>query len=180
MNSPKSKIILFVCTGNTCRSPMAETLLKATLKKRKLRGFLVKSAGISAKKGDTMNCKSAEVLAENGLARDKFTSKKLTGKMLVDAFAVISMTEAQRDYLLDMRWNALKKADKIDGEVENNVYSFAELTGYEVLDPYGKDLDCYRYVYGLLEAGTAALIQNLRLEEYALPPAPRKPRTKKS
>ncbi len=179
MNKPKSKTILFVCTGNTCRSPMAETLLKAALKKQKLRGFLVKSAGISAKKGDTMNPKSAEVLAENGLARENFTSKKLTGKMLVDAFAVISMTGAQRDYLLDMRWHALKKAGLIDDEVENNVYSFAELTGYEVLDPYGKDLDCYRYVYGLIEAGVSALIENLRLKDYALPPTPRKPRTKK-
>ena len=121
MNTPKSKTILFVCTGNTCRSPMAETLLKSALKKRKLRGFLVKSAGISAKKGDTINPKSAEVLAENGLARDKFVSKKLTGKMLLDAFAVVAMTEKQRDYLLDMRWNALKKAGKTDGEVENNV-----------------------------------------------------------
>ncbi len=161
MATRKKKKIVFVCTGNTCRSPMAQLLLSQRLKELNLKGFDVRSAGIAAKRGDTINPKSAQVLGENGIACDKFSSTKLTEKLLLDAFAVVCMTERQREYLMDMRWNALKKADRPLDNVENNVYSFAEITGYEILDPYGKDIDCYRYVFGLLAAGMSNLVEKL-------------------
>ncbi len=169
-----NKKILFICTGNTCRSPMAERLLKAKIKEKKWKGFSISSAGIAAKKGDVINPKSAYVLAENGIDASKFSSKLLKGSVLVDAFAVICMTEAQRDTLLDMRWQALRKADRIgEEEIPNNIYSFAELGGYEIPDPYGRELDCYRYVFSLLAAGMAGVIDKLRLEEFAEKPKPR-------
>ena len=59
-------------------------------------------------------------------------------------------------------------------EIENNVYSFKELVGYDIPDPYGKDIDEYRRVFALLEGGMSALIENLNLRAHALPPAPRK------
>ncbi len=168
MSAPKRKKILFVCTGNTCRSPMAEILLKDRLERLGLKGFTVASAGTKAKKGDTINPHSAQVLKENGLPVEKFASKRLTDKLVREAFAVICMTAAQRDYLLDFRWNAFKKAGE---EVpENNVYAFAELAGYEIMDPYGRDIDCYRYVYGLLAAGVQTVVEGLDLAAYAYIP----------
>ena len=164
MAARKRKKIVFVCTGNTCRSPMAQLLLDKRLKELELKGFDVRSAGTAAKKGDAINPKSAQVLQENGIACENFLSTKLTEKLLLDAFAVVCMTERQREYLMDMRWNALKKAGKSMDDAENNVYSFAEITGYEILDPYGKDLDCYRYVFGLLAAGMSQLTEKLDLK----------------
>ena len=67
MSTTQLKKIIFVCTGNTCRSPMAEYLLKKALKERKLKGFKVVSAGIHAKKGDAMNPKSAQILTDHGI-----------------------------------------------------------------------------------------------------------------
>lgn len=177
MNTRKKKKIVFVCTGNTCRSPIAQLLLESKLQAAGMKGFEVRSAGIAAKRGDTINPKSAQTLAENGIGSEGFLSTKLTDKLLIDAFAVVCMTEKQRDFLMDMRWNALKKAGKTaEGEIENNVYSFAELTGYEILDPYGKDIECYRYVYGLLAAGMPCLIEKLGLQavETATAKKPRK------
>ncbi len=178
MSAPKRKKIVFVCTGNTCRSPMAEILLKDRLKALGLKGFTVTSAGLKAKRGDTINPHSKSVLQENGLEVEKFTSAKLTEKLAREAFAIVCMTDAQRDYLLDFRWNALRKAGE-EG-FENNVYAFADLTGYEILDPYGRDIDCYRYVYGLLSAGVDALIEKLRLSAHAYVPKTKKKSAKKA
>ena len=170
MSAKKPKII-FVCTGNTCRSPMAEILLKKALEQFQLQGIAVLSAGVAAKRGDTINPKSAHVLMEYGLEVGEFKSKKLNDKMLRDAYAIVCMTEKQRDYLMDARWNAIKKQG--EEAQENNVYSFAELVGYEIPDPYGKDMDAYRYVFGLLAKGMKPLIEKLGLRDVAKKPKKR-------
>ena len=173
MSAPKRKKIVFVCTGNTCRSPMAELLLKRRLDELGLKGYTVNSAGIRAKKGDVINPKSAQVLEENGIVAEGFTSTKLTDKIVRESFAIVCMTESQKDFLTDMRWNAFKKAG--EEAQENNVRSFYEITGYEVIDPYGRDMDCYRYVYGLLSAGIDRLIDKLDLRLHAYVPKTKKP-----
>ena len=176
MAKKNEKKIIFVCTGNTCRSPMAERILDKALNERALKGFCVSSAGIAARKGDVMNPKSVQVLSEHGLPSDGFTSKLIDKKSLREAFAIVCMTEQQKDILLEMRWQAFKKVGEVgDAEIENNIFTFAEFTGYSIIDPYGRDIDCYRYVYGLMAAGMPALIDGLRLPENA-----KKTRTKKA
>ncbi len=175
MSAVKLKKIVFVCTGNTCRSPMAEFLFKKVLKKEKLRGFKISSAGIQATKGDAMNPKSAQVLSENGIDVATFSATRLSDKTLKEATAIICMTESHCDYLMDRRWSILRKAG--EEEIENNVYAFQEFVGYDVPDPYGKDLDTYRYVYGLLERGMYAIIEGLELRSLALPTPEKKPKT---
>lgn len=174
MSKKKTKKIIFVCTGNTCRSPMAEALLKRALERRGLQGFEVRSAGISAKAGDGINPNSAQVLEEQGISAEGFASTLLNETLLKEAFAIVCMTEKQRDYLMDARWHTLRK-NGVEN-IENNVWSFSEIAGYEVLDPYGKDVDCYRYVFSLLEGGMSALIEKLKLVEGA--EKPKKPRAK--
>ena len=161
--SVKKKKIIFVCTGNTCRSPMAEMLLKNECKIRAWKTFTVTSAGISVKRGSVIHPNTVAVLEEKGIAVESFKTKRLTEKMMKDAYAIVCMTESQREYLLDARWHALRKIG--EEEIENNVYSFSEFTGYEILDPYGKDVDCYRYVFGLLAGGMSALTNKLGLQE---------------
>ncbi len=167
MSGTKLKKLVFVCTGNTCRSPMAECLLRQELKKRKLRGFKVCSVGVSTRKGKPMNPKSVQVLEEHGVPMGKFASSPVTDKLLQEALVFICMTDEHKDILMDMRWNVLRKAGEED--IENNIYSFFDVAGYDVPDPYGYDVDRYRYTYELLERGMSALIENLQLKKYALP-----------
>jgi hypothetical protein len=95
------------------------------------------------------------------IANDQISAYRpeLNGKPITNEVIMGKLTDAQRDLLMEMRWQALRDAG--EEEIENNVYSFSELTGYEVLDPYGRDLDCYRYVYELIAGGMSALTAKL-------------------
>ena len=116
MKRKTGKKIIFVCTGNTCRSPMAERLLESKIAERKIKGFCVYSAGLRATKGTPMNPKSVQVLEEHGLSAAEFASAPIKDRDLRDAFAIVCMTEEQKDRLMDMRWQALRKADRIGEE----------------------------------------------------------------
>lgn len=153
------KWIVFVCTGNTCRSPMAEAVFRKKAEELGLVKLKVCSVGTRAKKGDKINEKSALVLREKGIEIGEFSAKKVDKRTLERSLAVICMTDAQRDFLMEMRWQALR--EKGEEEIENNVYSFSELAGYEVLDPYGKDIDCYRYVYELIAGAIPTIMDKL-------------------
>ncbi|MBQ8291164.1 MAG: hypothetical protein IJX88_01455 [Clostridia bacterium] len=185
MAAVKKKKIVFVCTGNTCRSPMAEMLLRDTIERLKIKNVTVSSAGIKAKSGDLMNPKSLQTLTAKGIPVTEFAAKKLDKRTLKDAFAIVCMTDGQRDLLMETRWQALRKAG-VEGEFENTVYSFSELAGYEILDPYGRDLDCYSYVFELLAGGMSAVLNKLlpeNLREYRAEKSKKRasaPRKKKS
>lgn len=153
------KLVVFVCTGNTCRSPMAEMILRKRAEELGLTKLKISSAGTKAKKGDALNEKSAQVLMEKGFEPLTFAAKKIDKRMLKQSLAIVCMTDVQRDMLMEMRWKALREAG--EEEIENNVYSFSELAGYQVLDPYGRDIDCYRYVYELIAGGMSALIEKI-------------------
>ncbi len=124
----KHKKIVFVCTGNTCRSPMAEAALRAELKKRKIAWYTVQSAGISAVEGNPVNPLAKEALAKEKLSLSpKFRSRRLSEKLVGEAFAVVCMEEAQRAHFPN------------DGKVT----SFFELCGREIPDPYGQGEEVY-------------------------------------
>lgn len=120
------------------------------------RGF---SAGLKASENGNINPNSAAVLSENGLSIDNFSSRELDPDMLGKAYAIICMTDRQRDILMDMRWNILRRAGFSD--IENNVFSFSDIAGYEIPDPFGKNLDCYRLTYQKIVGGMSALIEKL-------------------
>ncbi|MBC8202156.1 MAG: low molecular weight protein arginine phosphatase [Planctomycetes bacterium] len=85
--------ILFVCTGNTCRSPLAEGLAQKWLKEHNHEGWLAVSAGIYAIDGMSTSSETLQALENRGISYDG-TSTLLTEEMAKEATLVICMSES--------------------------------------------------------------------------------------
>lgn len=145
----KRKKILFVCTGNTCRSPMAEYLLRSKIKKNKIKWWDVESCGIYAAVGGEINSNSREVLKERGIVVDGFKPKQLSQKKIARSSLVVCMTFDQKLMLEDC----------------GNIVSIKDLCGFEVLDPYGLPIEAYRTVCKLLDLACDKIIEDFILKQ---------------
>lgn len=144
----KHQKIVFVCAGNTCRSPMAEMILKQMIKDKKIPWWKVSSCGIHAEVGSQISLNSAAALQEYGIRISKFKPTQLTQKIIEEAYLVICMTESQRQIL--------------DGC--GNITSIAQLCGFNVFDPYGGDLERYRMTRDQLITACEIIIEKIILK----------------
>ncbi len=138
--------IVFVCTGNTCRSPMAEIIMKNKIKQAGITDIRVSSAGLSVATGSKMNENSFKALKLLGYKPYGFKSKVLTAKIMKSADVVICMTGEHKRYLNGY----------------TNVRTMNELTGLgDVLDPFGGDLELYKKTSRQLEEACEILLSKI-------------------
>ena len=101
--------ILTVCTGNVCRSPMAERLLQTRLDAVRPGMFDVSSAGIQALAGAPMDARAAGLLHVFGGVSDGFVARHLTEQHLADPALVLAMSTEHRDRVLKLAPRLLKR-----------------------------------------------------------------------
>ncbi|MEK4797639.1 low molecular weight protein arginine phosphatase [Thermoactinomyces sp. FSL K6-2592] len=102
------KRVLFVCTGNTCRSPMAEGLFRETARKRNI-PVEVKSAGIAAIDGVRPSMQAVEVLKEKGI-NCNHRSRLLNQQLVEWSDLILAMTEEHKQFIAQ---NFLQSREKI-------------------------------------------------------------------
>jgi low molecular weight protein-tyrosine phosphatase len=89
--------ILLVCTGNICRSPMAEGFLRRELEQRAIEGIRVESSGLSGWEGSPATSEGVEALAEYGLDISEHKARRLTRDMAERADLVVAMSAEHRE-----------------------------------------------------------------------------------
>ncbi|HUQ68986.1 MAG TPA: Sua5/YciO/YrdC/YwlC family protein [Planctomycetaceae bacterium] len=128
-----SEVYLFVCTGNTCRSPMAEALFRKLVATRLQcsddelvdRGYTIASAGLAAAVGAPASSEAVELLADEGIDLREHESQPLTERLLNQADHVFTMTRQHRQAILAER-----------PDLQDRVRVLAE-DGSDISDPIG-------------------------------------------
>ncbi len=133
------KTILFVCSGNTCRSPLAEAIARALLPGRTGIDVDVASAGTSALEGSPASGFSIEVAKEHGLDLSTHEARVLDRAMVRDADLIVTMGVRHRDMVGALDPDAL--------EYTYLLTNFSDQWDGEIPDPIGSGRDMYQRTY---------------------------------
>lgn len=124
---------------------MAEIILKTKLKLSGIRGISVKSAGLSCPDGNKMSENSFRALKLLGYKPYGFKSSRATGAKIIKSDVVICMTREHKACIANFP----------------NVYAMSEITGYDIADPYGGDINVYVKTSHQIEDACNIILQKI-------------------
>ena len=148
--------ILFVCTGNTCRSPLAEAIARRFAIERGLIDLEIGSAGTSAWEGAPASDGALLVGIERNIDLSQHRSQQLTRELV-----------AASDYIFAMGPHHLERIEAMGGEGKGHLlteYASNGTSDRSVSDPFGGDLDVYRATCDELQQDVKRLLDRLAAE----------------
>jgi protein-tyrosine-phosphatase len=146
------KMVLFVCTGNTCRSPMAEALFNH---RKGDMEWEARSAGVFAASGSPASANAIEALRELGIDLSGHRSQPLTGELVGQAKLIVAMTENHRAHILDCFPEVGNRVCLI------NAFGTSKVPA-DVSDPFGGSLNTYKRTRDEIDRALSDLILFIR------------------
>lgn len=153
MSQPTTYNLLFVCTGNTCRSPLAEAIARAAIERRDWRHVRTRSAGTAALDGAPASPAAVQVAAEHDLDLDAHEARSLTPELLEWADLILTMGPSHL-----MAVSASGAGEKVALLTD---FLEGEGLGEAVEDPFGGDLETYRRAYSQIAEAIDGLLSRL-------------------
>lgn len=145
--------LIFVCTGNTCRSPMAEALGKKYLSD----GLFITSRGLTVSYGQSANIKAIIAMDMEGLDIRSHQAKQFDIGEVTDETLILAMTRSHQDFLVAYY-------PELKGQVFT-LLTFAQMKG-EVKDPFGAGQDTYNQCAKLLKKAIIKINDTNKLERF--------------
>ena len=126
--------VLFVCTGNTCRSPMAEGILKSIATEKGL-DIEVKSVGISAYDGSRASANSIEAMKKINIDISEHKASQLHRDLVEESDLILTLSQSHKEFILS---TYPQSKDKLFTLLK---YAYGEEK--DVADPFGRNLAYY-------------------------------------
>src|SRR3954451_11507451 len=134
-----------VCTGNICRSPMAEVLLARRLREKGI-ASVVQSAGLGALVGAPADPIACALMAGRGLELGSHRARQITQEMIRGADLVLTMEAGQQ-----------RAVEELDASARGRVHRIGRIGRFDVPDPYRQGRAAFEQALVLIERGIAEL-----------------------
>ncbi len=151
--------IMFICTGNICRSAMADWMMKDKIKKNNINNIQIFSSGIYAQDGDIPTYEAIETMGENGIDLRKHSATNTMNSNINEMDLILGMTQSHKNELIYLYPN-LK--DKIFTLKEYVNYNKEGHNNINIKDPWGFDIDTYRACAAEIDECLELLIKKLK------------------
>jgi protein-tyrosine phosphatase len=151
----KTANILFVCTGNICRSPFAHAFFKKLVNQKRLQGIAVESAGLIALPGNSATYMAQRVAEEFGVDLTGHSAKTISKALVAWSSLILVMEKSHEDTLV---------SDFPEAEGKTRLIRHFARFGSQrrgIADPYGLKYEAYRFCFLDIEDAVLGLIDFL-------------------